>query len=194
MSETSASLLDRLRSNPDPTAWQRLIELYTPLIRGWLRQHAHLPQDADDIVQEVLAVVVRKLPQFQHSQRTGAFRHWLRTITVNCLRAYWRSQKARPVATGDSDFMQRLNELEDPNSGLSKLWDLEYDQHVTRRLLEMIRPRFAATTWRAFQRVALDGEDAARVAAELGMTVNAVFVAKSKVLSELRQEGHGLID
>lgn len=53
MSETSASLLDRLRSNPDPNTWQRLIELYTPLIRGWLRQHAHLPQDADDIVPDI---------------------------------------------------------------------------------------------------------------------------------------------
>jgi RNA polymerase sigma-70 factor (ECF subfamily) len=65
MSETSTSLLDRLRLQPDQQAWQRLVELYTPLIRGWLRRHALLDQDADDVVQEVLSVVVRRLPEFR---------------------------------------------------------------------------------------------------------------------------------
>src|SRR5437870_2279853 len=86
MHETSASLLDRLRRPKAGEAdWRRLVDLYTPLIRGWLRRHADLPPgDADDVVQDVLAVVVRRLPDFEHNQRTGAFRAWLRTITVNC--------------------------------------------------------------------------------------------------------------
>ncbi len=75
MSETSTSLLDRLRRSPDEEAWRQLTELYTPLIRGWLRRYALLDQDADDVVQDVLAGVVRRLPEFRlHRQvaRAGA--------------------------------------------------------------------------------------------------------------------------
>lgn len=194
MSETSASLLDQLRLRPDDAAWQRLVSIYTPLIRGWLRHHAHLQDEAEDVVQEVLAVVVRKLPQFQRQDRTGSFRRWLRTITVNCLRDFWKRQRHRPLATGDSNFGQVLDQLADPHSGLSKQWDLEHDRHVTQQLLEMIQPHFEPTTWTAFRRVALDGSAPDAVAAELGLSVNAVFIAKSRVLNRLRQEGAGLID
>ena len=87
-----------------------------------------------------------------------------------------------------------LEQLADPDSGLSKAWEHEHDQHVTRKLLDLIRPRFEPTTWEAFRRFALDGKPAEAVASELGLTVNAVFIAKSRVLSRLRQEGAGLID
>lgn len=194
MSETSASLLDRLREQPDEKSWQRLVDLYTPLIRGWLRRHANLKHDTDDLVQEVFAVVVRKLPQFQREPRQGAFRCWLRHITVNCLRDSWRARRSRPVATGDSNFLQMLDQLEDPNSGLSQLWDQEHQLHITHRLLEFIKPEFKPTSWRAFQRVALEGAAPDQVAAELGISVNAVTIAKSRVLFRLRQEGKGLLD
>jgi RNA polymerase sigma-70 factor (ECF subfamily) len=194
MSETSASLLERLRLQPDAEGWQRLVGLYTPLIRSWLRRHGLPPQEADDLVQEVLAVVVRRLPDFRRQPRAGAFRRWLRTITVNCLRDFWRAHRGRPLAAGGSDFVQMLDALADPASGLSREWDREHDRHVTARLLEMIRPHFEDTTWRAFQRVALEGASPDAVAAELGLSVNAVFIAKSRVLSRLRQEGAGLID
>jgi RNA polymerase sigma-70 factor (ECF subfamily) len=194
MSETSASLLDRLRLDPDAASWQRLVDLYTPLIRGWLRRHALPHQDTDDVVQEVLTVVVRKLPQFERQPRTGAFRRWLRSITVNCLRDFWRTGRHRPRATGDSDFLQILDQLEDPNSALSHQWDVEHDRHIAHRLLEMIRPDFEAKTWQAFRRVALDGASPDQAAAELGLSVNAVFIAKSRVLGRLREEGKGLLD
>jgi RNA polymerase sigma-70 factor (ECF subfamily) len=194
MADTSFSLLQRLRSQPDAASWQRLVELYTPLIRGWLRQHAVAPADADDLTQEVMTVVVRELPNFNHNQQRGAFRSWLRTITVNRLRILWRSRLNRPVATGDSAFLQMLDELEDPNSSLSRLWDQQHDQHVARRLMELVEPQFEPTTWRAFRRVVLDGVKAAVAAAELHISVNAVLLAKSRVLSRLRQEMEGLTD
>ena len=100
MSETSFSLLNRLRLQPDAESWRRLVDLYTPLIQGWLRRHAVPAADADDLTQEVMAVVVRELPQFNHNQQRGAFRNWLRTITVNRLRVLWRSRQTRPQATG----------------------------------------------------------------------------------------------
>src|SRR5207248_8062752 len=113
MTVTSTSLLDRLLQPQDTAAWQRLLDLYTPLIRGWLRRHGLAHDDADDVVQEVLTVVVRRLPDFQHNQRRGAFRAWLRTITVNCLRDFWKGKRLRPAATGDSEFLNVLAQLED---------------------------------------------------------------------------------
>ena len=194
MSVTSLSLLEHLQQSPNDSAWQRLVDFYTPLIRTWLRRYALLDQDIDDLVQEVLAIVVRKMPEFRRKAQTGAFRRWLRTITVNCLRGFWRSQRFRPKIAGNAGFVQVLDQLEDANSALSKLWDKEHDEHVARRLLEMIRPRFEPKTWLAFQRVALEAVPVDQVASELGMSANAVFIAKSRVVHLLRQEAQGLLD
>jgi RNA polymerase sigma-70 factor (ECF subfamily) len=192
MSDTSFSLLYRLRSQPDAESWRRLVELYTPLIQAWLRRHGVATSDADDLTQDVMAVVVRELPRFEHNQRPGAFRSWLRTIAVNRLRMQWRSR--RPIATGDSNFLKVLDELEDPNSGMTRQRDREHDEHVARRLMELVEPQFERATWKAFRRVVLDGVKAATVAAELGLSVNAVLLAKSRVLARLRKEMEGLTD
>jgi RNA polymerase sigma-70 factor (ECF subfamily) len=117
--DTSVSLLDALRGGSDEQSWRRLVDLYGPLLRGWLKRHGATPQDADDAVQDVLAVVVRKLPAFERQPRTGSFRAWLRTITVNCLREQWRRGQRQPAAVGGSDFGLMIDQLEDPHSGLS---------------------------------------------------------------------------
>jgi RNA polymerase sigma-70 factor (ECF subfamily) len=194
MSETSLSLLDRLRLQPDQESWQRLVELYTPLIQGWLRRNGVAPADADDLTQEVMTVVVREIPNFKHDQKPGAFRSWLRTITANRLRVLWRSRQTRPVAAGGSDFLKMLDELEDPDSDMSRLWDQQHDQHVARRVMDLVKPQFEPATWQAFRRVVLDGVKASVAAAELNISVNAVLLAKSRILSRLRQEMQGLTD
>lgn len=194
MLSTSVSLLERLHDNEDRIAWERLNTLYSPLIRNWLLRHGVGPTDAEDLVQEVLLIVIRRYPEFQHSKRTGAFRAWLRTIAVNCCRDHWRRMRIRPTAAGGTDFIGYLDQIADPDNPLSQEWDREHDLYITRRLLEMIQPEFEAKTWDAFRRVTLQGEPAAEVAATLGITTNAVFIAKSRVLSRLRAEAAGLID
>lgn len=191
---TSLSLLERLRTSPQQSGWQTLVEIYTPHVQAWLRRQQVQDADRDDISQEVLSTVIRRLPDFEHNGRVGAFRNWLRAITVNCLRDYWRKRKRGPLATGASDFQEWLGQLEDPASGLTQVWNQEYDRHVTRTLLDRLRPQFEPSTWQAFQRFALDEIPAADVARELGMTANAVFIAKSRVLTRLRQEAEGLLD
>jgi RNA polymerase sigma-70 factor (ECF subfamily) len=191
--ETSLSLLHSLHTAPDDDAWRRLVDLYSPLIRGWLRRYGAAERDVDDVVQDVLTVVVRRFPEFER-ERCGAFRSWMRTIAVNCLRDQWRRGNRQPSAVGGSDFGTMLDELADPQSGVSKLWDREHDRHVTNYLLERIKPEFSEKTWRAFRRFALDGLSADETAAELGMTPNAVFIAKSRVMSRLRQAGEGLLE
>jgi RNA polymerase sigma factor (sigma-70 family) len=194
MTDTSVSLIDRLRLQPDDESWKRFVDLYVPLIRGWLGRYGVTPEDAEDLAQEVMTVVVRELPQFQHNQQRGAFRNWLRSVTVNRLRALWRTRRGRATASGDSAVAQMLDQLEDPNSGLSKLWDHEHDQHVARRLMELIQPQFEARTWQAFWLVVIGGLKAADVGRQLGMSANAVLLAKSRVLRRLRQEMQGLTD
>src|SRR5437660_660151 len=133
MNTTSISLLDRLQAPGNDDAWRRLVGLYEPLLRHWVGRAGLQAVDADDLVQDVLGVVVRKVPEFQHDSRAGSFRAWLRAITTNRLRDFWRARGTRPVATGETNFLGTLDQLEDPHSGLSRLWDEEHDRHVLRR-------------------------------------------------------------
>lgn len=192
MADTSLTLLDRLQRHPDAASWQRLVDLYAPLIGKWLARSPLQSADHEDISQEVLRIVVQKLPDFER-RREGSFRAWLRVVTANCLKAHWRSEKYRPLATGDSDFCHQMQQLEDPHSPLAQAWDAEHDQHVVRRLLELIEPQFEATTLLAFRQVVMEGKKPAQVAAELAISVNAVLLSKSKILRRLRQELEGLL-
>lgn len=194
MDHTSLSLLQRVRNGEDSQSWMLLADLYTPLLKAWLARHALQPSDIDDVVQETLLAVARELPRFEHSGRPGAFRAWLRSVLVFRLHNFWRSRRRHPSGPGDSNFLRTLNELEDPQSELSRVWDREHDRHLLRRLLEMVEPRFQTNTREAFRRVVLEGQDAEAVAADLGMSLNAVMIAKSRVLKELRREGRGLLD
>src|SRR5262245_57711263 len=96
--ETSLSLLEQLRDPPDDSPWARLVALYTSLLKCWLRTAGLQPADCDDLTQRTLEVLLRRLPTFKHSGRSGAFRSWLRAITGNLLREFWRRQ-----AKADSD-------------------------------------------------------------------------------------------
>lgn len=194
MSETSVSLLQLARVEPKSGAWQRLADIYSPLLHANLKRYDLQPADAEDLVQEVLLTVSRELPMFEHSGRAGAFRSWLRTILVHRLRDFWRSRNYRPAATGGSTWAEQLDQLADESSNASREWNLEHDRHVMSRLLEQVRPRFEAKTWEAFHRQMFDGQRADTVAAELGMPLNSVYVARSRVLSTLRREAAGLID
>jgi RNA polymerase sigma-70 factor (ECF subfamily) len=193
MTETSASLLDRVRRQSDGDAWKRLAAVYSPLIRGWMRRDLRLSDhDAEDVLQEVLTVVARRVVEFDR-QRTGSFRAWLKSITVNCVRNFARTHQ-NDAGTGDSRVLELLHQIEDPAADLSRRWDREHDECVMKQLLDDVRQHFTDTTWLAFQRLALENAPAESVAAELGVTTNALFIARSRVMARLRQEAAGLVD
>jgi RNA polymerase sigma-70 factor (ECF subfamily) len=191
MPDTPVSLLERLRICPDEASWQRLVALYNPWIRDWLRRQGLGPADSDDLVQEVLLVLLRELPQFTHDLRRGAFRRWLRTVTLNRLRAFWRQ---RPALAPPGERERVLAQLEDPDSALSVAWDREHNEHVVRRLVELLEGEFEPSTWRAFRLVVLEGRPTAEAASVLGLSPVAVRIAKSRVLSRFRREIDGLVD
>jgi RNA polymerase sigma-70 factor (ECF subfamily) len=191
---TSKSLLAKARDRSDQSAWRRLTELYAPLIEKWVRPHLAQRADVEDVVQDVLTTLVRELPRFDHNQRPGAFRAWLRTITLRRLYAYWEKRDALPAGATASEPRAALDQLADPASALSRCWDDEHDRYVAQRLLASIELEFQPATWRAFERQVSGGLSAAEAARQLGMSVNAALIAKSRVLKRLREKAAGLVD
>jgi RNA polymerase sigma-70 factor (ECF subfamily) len=194
MNTTSFSLLERLKhAQPDAPDWQKLQDIYLPLIHSYLGRLCGLHDEADDLAQEVLVVLFRELPSFER-RRHGSFRAWLRQVTVNRVRAYWKSRQKRPHSGLGAEAEQMLAQLEDPQSELSRQWDRDHDKHVFGKLLGLVQADFEPTTWQAFTRFFLDGLPAAQVGKELGMSENAVMQAKFRVLKRLRQEAGEFVD
>ena len=185
MSTTSISLLARLRQPGDEQAWQRFVSLYTPLLYHWAKTTGLYGGEAEDLVQDVFAVLVAKLPQFEYNAGQS-FRGWLRTIVTNRCRDLFRRREHRPRATADGHL-----DGESPD-GTQWLAEAEYRTQLAGRALELMRAEFEEPTWRACFECAVNDRPAAEVAQELGLTVNAVYVAKSRVLRRLRQELDGL--
>lgn len=191
--ETSLTWLDRLVAAPDGDDWTRLVDVYTPLLRAWLHRAGVPDADRDDLAQDVLVVVVREIGGFER-RGSGAFRGWLRAILLNRVRAHFARPATRDRAAGGSSAAERFNDLADPASALSKQWDRDHDEYVAARALALARAAFTGATWAAFQRHVLDGVAAADAARELGTSVNAVLLAKSRVLRRARAELNGLLD
>jgi RNA polymerase sigma-70 factor (ECF subfamily) len=191
MHTTSASLLEQLRQPADQgataAAWGRFVQLYTPLLFFWARRLGLQEPDAADLVQDVFTVLLQKLPSFRYDQRKG-FRNWLRTIIVN----KWRDRKRRE-AVAPVQAAAGLAELPVPDD-TEAFGEAEYRQQLVGRALELMQAEFAVNTWKACWEHVVSGRPAAEVAAELGISVNAVYVAKSRVLRRLHQELDGLMD
>ena len=186
MLTTSRSLLDRLRNGTDPQAWHRWLVVYEPWLRKWLARLQ--PTDRDDVIQDVLAAVHQKLSGFVHNGRPGAFRAWLKAILVNKTRRFL--EKRGQLGERLPDW---LDNLEDPSSELSRRWDAEHDEQLVRRLLALVRLDFTPRTWEVFCLLVLENRSAAELALLCQMELNAVYVAKSRVLARLREEMTGLI-
>jgi RNA polymerase sigma-70 factor (ECF subfamily) len=186
--DTPHSLLDRLLGDEKEEAWNRFSGLYDPLIRRWVGRLVSRADSIDDIAQEVLKALVEGLPEFRHNGRKGAFRAWLRSITIHRVRRHWRDNKPSVKQLSDA------RDLEDPHSDLSRSWDTEHDRYVVQKLLKQIRPEFDDKTWDIFRRLVFDECSPREIAADLGCSLNVVYMAKSLVLKRLRLEGEGLIN
>jgi len=182
---TSPSLLLRLKDN-DQDAWQRLVNLYSPLVAHWFRQWGASADDIPDLVQELFAAVASSLGTYRQDAPGATFRGWLRAIARNKFRDHRR--RGPTCGVGGSEALVRLQDLPDDDDGP----DLsEGDAEVAalyRRALEQVRCQFEERTWRAFWKVAIEEHSPADVAMELGLSANGVRQAKSRVLRRLKAE------
>jgi RNA polymerase sigma-70 factor (ECF subfamily) len=188
MTKTPSSLLERLRQSFDPQAWGRFVSLYTPLIYSWGRRVGLQEQDAADLVQEVFVTLLQVLPTFDYD-REKSFRRWLRTIALNKWRNSLKQRQQRQLREAGS-AAESVAVADD----LEALWEAEYQQELANRALRIMRADFQEKTWRACWETVAVGRPAEDVAAELGLTVGAVYAAKFRVLDRLRCELAGLLD
>jgi RNA polymerase sigma-70 factor (ECF subfamily) len=182
---TSRSLLNLARER-DSTAWQRMVELYTPLVYFWCRRTSLPEQDIPDVVQDVFRAVVTGLGSFRKQRPGDTFRGWLRTITRSKLNDSFRRRGRTPPAPGGSEMQRRVEGI--PDEADDDPEEQSAERELFMRGLESIRSQFEPHVWDAFWRVVVDEQAVADVAKSLNMRPGTVRVAKCRVLQRLRQQ------
>lgn len=189
---TSSSLLERVKAR-DPGGWSKLSQIYGPLVYGWARRAGLQASDAADVTQEVFRAVATNVAAFRRERPGDSFQGWLWTIARNKIRDHYRRRSTEPQAEGGSHCQARFANLPDALSADESI-DAASQSLVNHRFLELVRAEFETRTWQAFWLTAVESRSAADVAQELGMSLGAVYVAKSRVLARIRQEAAGLAE
>lgn len=182
---TSLTLLDKVRQH-NPQAWDRLVALYGPLIFHWCLRRGLSRSDAEDIRQEAFLRVSQGIIHFQKVRAGDTFRGWLRVITQRLIIDSSRRRKRSPPVV-DFESTPELFAI-DSSSALSDAELDEEQQVLYQRALDLLHQDFAETTIQAFMLTVVEDLAASDVATQLGITVNAVYIAKSRVLNRLRND------
>lgn len=185
MDTTSASLLLSLRQSGGPAAWSRFVRTYSPMVYSWACRIGLQDADALDLVQDVFTTLVQKLPEFHYDGDRG-FREWLWVVTKN--KYLERARRRRlPIDAGASpDHVAGR-----PGRSVE---DEDFRRHLIGRLVPAYERQFQPSTWRAFWSVVVEGKSPTAVASELGLSLDAVYKAKARVLARLHGELADLVD
>lgn len=182
----SSSLLEALR-NQEPAAWERLVRLYGSVVLNWSQRAGLQPADAEDVVQDVFRTVTAKIDTFQRERPSDTFRGWLWTITWNKIGNFFTQQRGQPQAAGGTDAQRRMSRRAEPAAAFDSTES--YDPGgLFDKALESIQCEFEQSSWQAFWRVVIGGQSPGDVATDLGLSVNAVYLAKSRILRRVREE------
>jgi RNA polymerase sigma-70 factor (ECF subfamily) len=191
--QTSSTLLARIQAH-EPEAWERFVHLYGPLVYRWCRQAGLQDADAADVGQDVFRAVARAIPTFRREKDGGTLRGWLKKITRNKVRDLARRPDARHRGVGGTDAQKALQAVACDTPDVEEGTDEADRLILLRRAVELVLGDFKEQTRQAFLRVALERHDPADVARDLGMTVNAVYLARSRVMRRIREEYAGVLD
>lgn len=183
---TRPKLLIHLRDPQDAGAWRDFVRLYTPLVFGFCVQRGLREQDAADICQEVMIAVAGGMENFSYDPSRGTFRSWLMRVTRNRLNNFFERSYRRAPANGSTAVMERL--AEQPTREEEDRWEMEYRHRMFRWASDQVCGEFAAKTWEAFRQTAVEDRADEEVAAALGMSPGAVYIARSRVLARLREK------
>jgi len=185
--KTRPSLLVRIRDSQDERAWTQFVEIYEPLVYRLARHRGFQHADAVEITQEVFLAVALAIERWEPDPSRGKFRTWLFRIARN-LMINWLAREGRhPRATGDTEVRHLLEGQPAPADEKSALFDQEYKRQTFRWAAEQVRGEFRDATWKAFWRTSVEGEPIKQVADVLGLSVGAVYIARSRVMARLRQ-------
>jgi RNA polymerase sigma-70 factor (ECF subfamily) len=184
---TRPSLLVRLRDAHDQEAWRQFVRIYGPVVYGYGRKHGLQDADAADLTQEVLRAVSAAVGRLDGDGRRGAFRSWLFTVAHHKLHDLLARHRRPGRGSGDP-AVQGLLEEQPARAEEQEAWEQEYERRLFRWAAEQVRPRCQDATWQAFWLSAVEGKSGKDVAEALGMSVAAVYLAKSRVMARLREQ------
>lgn len=184
MTNTPYTLLDRLCTKPEAADWERFVRLFSPLLERWAARLGVHESDIEDLLQELFVVLIRKLPDFRYDPR-GSFRAWLWTIFRRNVVDWYRRQ---PRA---GTLLQDLESLSSPDP-VAEASEAEYRSYMLGRVMGIVHADFPDRTWQIFTQLAVEGRPGREVAKEFGVSVNAVYLARGRVLARLREELGGL--
>lgn len=179
---THPSLLLRVRNARDNSAWNEFVEVYGPLIFSYCRLRRIQESDAADVAQEVLTRLASALRQFEYQPELGRFRDWLGTVTHRELLRFWGKQRTTQ-SLPEPDVAAGSLTAEDISQ-----WTEHFQAELLRHSLEHIRSEFTDQTWEAFQLAWFQNLSPTEVSNKLGIGIEKVYVAKSRVLKRLREE------
>lgn len=191
--KTRASLLERLQAVPVPAAaWEDFVRVYGPPVHRWCREQGLQPADAADVAQDVLVRFWRQSARFRYDPR-ATFRGYLRTIVRGAV-ADWYTDHYRRLPEAERrlpfDHLARIPARDDLAARLEEAFDTELASVAMRDVRERVQPH----TWQAFYRQVIDRCPGVEVAAELGVDVNVVYVARHKVMRMIRETVRRLED
>lgn len=183
---TRHSLLLRLRNTQDARAWSEFVAIYEPLVYRLTRKNGWQHADALELTQEVLLAVSKTIDRWEFDPACGSFRGWLFRVTRNLMINLLVKQRRHPQAVGNTDFQRLLAQIADPASEDSAVFDLEYRRSLFRWAADRVRAEFRPATWQAFWKTSVEGHAVKDVAQQLQLSVGAVYVARSRVMTRLR--------
>ncbi|EDM26913.1 probable RNA polymerase sigma factor Y [Lentisphaera araneosa HTCC2155] len=182
---TRQTLLLKIRDQYNDAAWEEFIAFYRPYVYRVIQNLEQIKfEDREDVIQEVILIAWKKLPDFDYQPQKGRFRSWLSVITHRTANNYYHKSKKASV------FKSHL-EAEELEKGLppeiEKLCQQEWEKHVSEAAWTNISDKFEVKVLQAFQKLA-SGEKGEQVALELGLSRNSVYVYKKRVMAALQKE------
>lgn len=169
-------------------SWAQFVEIYTPLLYRYCQGREIANHDAADIVQEVLRSVWLAMPGFIYDREIGSFKGWLFTALRHAIGRHFAKLARHPVSVSQSHLVD-LAEKE-PSAEERNRWEGDYRQRLLSWAMDAVRPEFAERIWMAFEMTAVGERDPAEVAEAMGMTQNAVAIAKYRVTRRIREKAN----
>ena len=204
--ETRPSLLRRLQSGEDQESWRDFYAIYGGLMRSFAAKAGLTPEEAEEVVQETVIGVSRRLPEFVYDPKVCRFKTWLLNQTrwqilrqlkrrANPASAAQSGAAAPAVPTGAShsaedtagtDAMARIPDPAIPDFGAE--WDQEWEKGLLTRALERVSQQIDERQFQIFDLYVTKAWPAGRVAKMLGVSVARVYLNKHRVAALLKKE------
>lgn len=183
ITRTNTILLLGLTDPANQAAWSEFDARYRPILLAFAQRLGMHEAEAQDVAQETLLQAVEGFRNNRFDPERGRLRSWLFTIARSRVLDARRATARRLEARGES----ALAVVPDDES-ISRCFEEEWQRELLAAAMTELRntSRIDAQTLRVFERIVLDGQRPADVARELGMNLNAAYVAKHRVLERLR--------